>query len=224
LGYLGLGAPAGVANAPVGKGNHLMDRLRRKKYVIDKKLQYRLLVFNGIYFIVIVIAMAIALFTPLMHELSSPDLSPKQQGDAAAKVLYIHATFWPAVLFLLLILGAHSVLISNKIAGPLHRFQRMFQRIQDGDLSATMKIRRGDYLIDEQTRIADMIDSLREKVEKIRREQRELEDGLKEIRRAWGDRMSDDAQARLASLEEHHRRLKEEIAFFKTTRDPDSDE
>ena len=189
-----------------------MDRLRRKKYVIDKKLQYRLLAFNGIYFIVIVLAMATALFTPLMHELASPDLSPKEQGEAAGKVLYIHATFWPAVLFLLLILGAHSVLISNKIAGPLHRFQRMFQRIQDGDLSATMKIRKGDYLIDEQTRIAEMMDVLREKVEKI------------QIRRAWGDRMSDDAQARLISLEEHHRRLKEEIAFFKTTRDPDSDE
>lgn len=224
MGCLWLGAPTTGSSLSAGKGNHLMDRLRRKKYVIDKKLQYRLLAFNGIYFIVIVLAMAIALFTPLMNELSSPDLSPKAQGEAAGKVLYIHATFWPAVLFLLLVLGAHSVLISNKIAGPLHRFQRMFQRIQEGDLSATMKIRRGDYLIDEQTRIADMIDSLREKVEKIRKEEMELEEGLKEIRRAWGDTMSQDAQARLASLEEHHRRLKEEIAFFNTTRDPDSDE
>jgi methyl-accepting chemotaxis protein len=211
-----------MANLPTGKGNHLMDRWRRKKYVIDKKLQYRLLAFNGVYFLVIVIAMAVALFTPLMNVLSSPDLSPREQGEAASKVLYIHATFWPTVLFLLLVLGAHSLLISNKIAGPLHRFQKIFQRIRDGDLSSTMKIRKGDYLLDEQTRITEMMDSLREKVEKIQREQRELEDGLKEIRRAWGDGMSEDAQARLASLEEHHRRLKEEIAFFKTTRDPDS--
>lgn len=224
MGHQRLGVPARGANVPVGKGNHLMDRLRRKKYVVDKKLQYRLLAFNAVYFMVIVIAMAIALFTPLMHQLSSPDLSPREQGEAAGKVLYIHATFWPAVLFLLLVLAVHSVLISNKIAGPLHRFQRMFQRIREGDLSATMKIRRGDYLIDEQTRIADMIDSLREKVEKIRIEQKEMEEGLKEIRRAWGDKMSDDARARLASLEEHHRRLKEEIAFFKTTRDPDLEE
>ena len=199
-----------------------MDRLRRKKYVVDKKLQYRLLVFNGLYLLVMIFAMATALFMPLMSELSSPDLSPKQQGEAAGKVLYIHGTFWPAVLFLFVILGAHSVLVSNKIAGPLHRFQKMFQRIRDGDLTSTMRIRKGDYLLDEQTRIAEMIEALGERITRIRAEEKALEEGLQEIRRAWGDGMSEDARSRLASLETHHRRLKEEIAFFKTARDSDA--
>jgi methyl-accepting chemotaxis protein len=201
-----------------------MERSRRKKHLVDKKLQYRLLAFNGLYFLILVAAMAIALFAPLIGELSGPDLSAIQKGEAAAKVLYIHATFWPAVIFVLLILGAHSVLVSNKIAGPLHRFQRMFEKIRNGDLSDMMTIRKGDYLMSEQTKIAGMMDALREKIERIRCEEGAMEQALKDFRRLWGDTMNAEARASLASLEEHHRRLKEEIAFFKTSPGPGSHE
>jgi len=201
-----------------------MERSRRKKHLVDKKLQYRLLAFNGLYFLILVAAMAIALFAPLVSELSVPDLSAIQKGEAAAKVLYIHATFWPAVIFVLLILGAHSVLVSNKIAGPLHRFQRMFEKIRNGDLSHTMTIRKGDYLMSEQTKITGMMNALREKIERIRGEQGEMEQALKELRRLLGDTMNAEARASFASLEEHHRRLKEDIAFFKTSPGPGSHE
>ena len=201
-----------------------MERSRRKKHLVDKKLQYRLLAFNGLYFLVFVAAMAIALFAPLVSEFSVPDLSASQKGEVAAKVLYIHATFWPAVVFLLFILGAHSVLVSNKIAGPLHRFQRMFEKIRNGDLSHTMTIRKGDYLMSEQTKITGMINALREKIERIRGEQGAMEQALKELRRLLGDTMNAEARASLASLEEHHRRLKEDIAFFKTSPGPGSHE
>jgi methyl-accepting chemotaxis protein len=202
----------------------MRDRSRRRKYIVDKKLQYRLLAYNGIYFIVIVAVIGMALFIPLASQLSSPDLTPRQQGETADIILYIHAVFWPAVLLLLCVLAAHSVLISNKIAGPLHRFQRMFERITKGDLSATIKIRKGDYLLAEQTKIAQMIEALRTRIEGIRDEQEALAEGLKELRRIGMDKMSDDVKRELNWLEERNTRLKEEISFFKTSLDPGSDE
>ena len=209
---------------PVGKGHGMRDRSRRRKYIVDKKLQYRLLAYSGIYFVVIVAVIGMALFIPLANQVTSPDLTPRQQGEAADKILYIHAVFWPAVFLLLCVLAAHSVLISNKIAGPLHRFQRMFERITEGDLSTTMKIRKGDYLLVEQTKIAQMIEALRDRIERIRGEQQALAEGLKELSLTGMDKVNDEAKKRLNWLEERSNRLKEEISFFKTSVDTDSDD
>jgi methyl-accepting chemotaxis protein len=202
----------------------MKDRSRRRKYIVDKKLQYRLLAYNCIYFLVIVAVIGIALFTPLVSQLSRPDLSLRQQGETADKILYIHAVFWPTVVVLFCVFAAHSILISNKIAGPLHRFRRMFERIMEGDLSDTIKIRKGDYLLVEQTKISQMIEALRSRIEDIRGEQEALEEGLKELRRIGMDKTSSDAKRKLDWLEERSTRLKQEISFFKTSFDPESRE
>jgi len=82
----------------------------------------------------------------------------------AGKILYLHSYLWPAVLIILVILGFHSVLVSNKIAGPLLRFRRLFQRVIDGDISGTLRIRRGDLLINEQTKIDEMVFMLQSRI------------------------------------------------------------
>jgi len=57
----------------------------------------------------------------------------------------------------LVILGVHFILVSNKIAGPLSRFRAIAQGIAEGDISGTLSIRKGDLLINEQTKIDEMI-------------------------------------------------------------------
>jgi len=129
-----------------------MGTVRRKTYIIDKRLQYRLLGYNAIYFFITVAALALALFTPLVFEISNPSLPPRQQAEVAGKILYIHSYLWPAVFLILVILGFHSVLVSNKIAGPLLRFRRLFQRVIEGDISGTIRIRRGGICLSRNRR------------------------------------------------------------------------
>jgi methyl-accepting chemotaxis protein len=189
-----------------------MGPVRRKQYVVDKRLQYRLLGYNAIYFFITVAALSLALFTPLIFEISDPSLSPREQADIAGKILYLHSYLWPALLLILVILGFHSLLVSNKIAGPLYRFRATFQRIIEGDLSGTVRIRKGDLLINEQTKIDEMISMLQSKISLIQEEQEAVGALLAQLR---GQELSAEAKATLTQIEEHCERMKKEAGFFK---------
>ena len=189
-----------------------MGSVRRKTYIVDKRLQYRLLGYNAIYFFVTVAALSLALFTPLVFEISDPSLSPREQAEVAGKILYLHAYLWPALFLVLVILGFHSVLVSNKIAGPLYRFRATFQKIIEGDLSGTVRIRKGDLLINEQTKIDEMISMLQSKIGLIQEEQEAVAALLAQLR---GQELSAEAKAVLTQLEEHCERMKKEAGSFK---------
>ena len=189
-----------------------MGLMRRRTYIVDKKLQYRLLGYNAIYFFITVTALSLALFTPLIFEISDPTLSPRQQAEVAGKILYLHSYLWPALLTVLVILGFHSVLVSNKIAGPLFRFRATFQKIVEGDISGSARIRKGDLLINEQTKIDEMISTLKSKIGRIQAEEAALGEFLAQIQR---QELGAEAKAFLTRLEGHHERLKKEAKFFK---------
>ena len=189
-----------------------MGPIRRRNYIVDKKLQYRLLGYNAIYFFITLAALSLALFSPLIFEISDPSLSPRQQAEVAGKILYLHSYLWPALLLVLVILGFHSVLVSNKIAGPLYRFRAAFQRIIEGDISGAFKIRRGDLLINEQTKIDEMISILKSKISQIQAEEAAMGELLAQIR---GLGLSAEQKAVLTQLEGHYERLKKEAGFFK---------
>jgi methyl-accepting chemotaxis protein len=189
-----------------------MGAVRRKTYIVDKKLQYRLLGYNAIYFFITVAALSLALFTPLIFEISDPSLSPREQAEVAGKILYLHSYLWPALFLVVVILGFHSVLVSNKIAGPLYRFRATFQRIIEGDVSSSVKIRRGDLLLSEQTKIDEMISILHAKIGQIRVEEAAIGELLTGIQ---GQDLSPEAKAVFNQLAERHRRLKQELGFFK---------
>jgi methyl-accepting chemotaxis protein len=189
-----------------------MGRIRRKRYVIDKKLQYRLLGYNAIYFFITVTAVTLALFAPLVFEISDPTLSPSQQAEVAGKILYLHSYLWPALLMVLVILGFHSVLVSNRIAGPLYRFRATFQRIIEGDLSGSVRIRKGDLLINEQTKIDEMLSVLKSRIGRIQAEQEALGMFLAKIR---GQELSAEAKTAVIQIEEHYERMRKEVGSFK---------
>lgn len=190
-----------------------MGTIRRRTYIVDKKLQYRLLGYNAIYFFITLAALSLALFTPLIFEISDPSLSPRQQAEVAGKILYLHSYLWPALFLVLLILGFHSVLVTNKIAGPLCRFRATFQKIIEGDISETVKIRKGDLLINEQTKIEAMVSTLQSKISQIQAEEAAMGELLAQLR---GQELSAQQKAILTQLDEHRERLKKEADFFKT--------
>jgi methyl-accepting chemotaxis protein len=189
-----------------------MGPVRRNTYIVDKRLQYRLLGYNAIYFFITVAALSLALFIPLILEISDPSLSPRQQAEVAGQILYLHSYLWPAFLLVLVILGFHSVLVSNKIAGPLYRFRATFQKIIGGDLSGTVKIRRGDLLVNEQTKIEEMISMLKSRIGRIQEEQEAVGVLLDQLR---VQELSAETKAVLTKIDEHYQRLRKEAEAFK---------
>ena len=120
----------------------------------------------------------------------------------------------PSISLVLVIVGFHSVLVSNKIAGPLYRFRATFQKIIEGDISGSVKIRKGDLLINEQTKIGEMVSILKSRIGRIQEEQDAMGPLLARIR---GQELSADAKAALTQIEEHFEKMKNEARFFKIT-------
>ena len=188
---------------------------RRKRYIVDRKLQFRLLIYNGVYFLIITMAIWAGLFLPLALDLSNPNLSISEQGEVAGKILYLHSRLGPILLIVFLILGIHSVLVSHKIAGPLYRFKATFSQVAQGDLSRMVPIRKGDLLGNEWTRIQEMIGALSSRLKNIKKEHAAMEQALQSLLKSQGNVSEDIAKEAFAQLEGCHLRLKKELEYFK---------
>ena len=190
-------------------------RYRRKRYIVDKRLQFSLLIYNGIYFLVITLAVWASLLLPLALDLSNPNLSIFQHGEAAAKILYLHSRLGPILLVIFLILGVHSVLISHKIAGPLYRFKATFNQVAQGDLSRVVAIRKGDLLLEEQSKIEEMIGALSSRLKSIKREHLAMEQPLQSLIKNQGKVSENILRETVVQLEKCHLRLKKELEYFR---------
>jgi methyl-accepting chemotaxis protein len=190
-------------------------KYRRRRYIVDKKLQFRLLVYNGFYFLIITAAIWAGLFLPLALDLSNPNLSIAEQGEVAGKILYLHSRLGPILLIVFVILGIHSVLVSHRIAGPLYRFKATFNQVAQGDLSKVVAIRKGDLLVNEQTKIEEMIGTLSSRLKNIKKEHAAMEQALQSLLKSQGNLPENMAKEAIAQLEECHLRLKKELEYFK---------
>jgi methyl-accepting chemotaxis protein len=156
-------------------------KYRRKRYLVDKRLQFRLLVYNGFYFLIITAAIWAGLFLPLALDLSNPNLSISEQGEVAGKILYLHSRLGPVLLIVFLILSIHSVLVSHRIAGPLYRFKATFNQVAQGDLSKVVAIRKGDLLVNEQAKIEETIGTISSRLKNIKKEHAAMEQALQSL-------------------------------------------
>jgi len=190
-------------------------KYRRKRYIVDKRLQFRLLIYNGVYFLIITMAIWAGLFLPLALDLSNPDLSISEQGEVAGKILYLHSRLGPILLIVFLILAIHSVLISHRIAGPLYRFKAIFNQVAQGDLSKVVAIRKGDLLVNEQTKIEEMIRTLSSRLKNVKREHAAMEQALQSLIRSQGNVSENLSKEAIAQLEGCHLRLKKELEYFR---------
>ena len=188
---------------------------RRKRYIIDKRLQYRLLMYNGIYLLVIILAIGAGLVLPLALELSNPDLSLAQQGEAVNKILYLQSRLSPVLLIVFLILIAHSVVVSHRIAGPLYRFRATFNQVAQGDFSRVTRIRKGDFLLNEQAKIEEMIEALRSRLHHIKNEHAVMERTLQELAEYPLGASNEELAAIIAQLKECDSRLKKDLEYFR---------
>ena len=190
-------------------------KYRRRRYIVDKRLQIRLLVYNGMYFLIITAAIWAGLFLPLALDLSNPNLSISEQGEVAGKILYLHSRLGPILLIVFVILAIHSVLISHRIAGPLYRFKATFNQVAQGDLSKVVAIRKGDLLVNEQNKIEEMIGTLSSRLKNVKREHAAMEQALQSLIRSQGNVSENTAKEAIAQLEGCHLRLKKELEYFK---------
>ena len=157
---------------------------RFKRRVLIGDLQYRLMGGNLLYLFLVVFAFSSALFGPLVASHQNPGL---------------YERVWFAIPVIIVLCLLHSVVVSHRIAGPLHRFRQIFQGLARGDLSQTVTIRRHDYLRTEAAMIVDMMRSMAARIRAIEDGHAAADETLSELRRDL-ERVSDREAAAKAEV------------------------
>ena len=150
-----------------------------------------------------------------MMELDRVDYASNQAVQAANKILYLHSKFWPAVIFALIVIGLHSIRTSHKIAGPLYRFDRLFESIKEGNLPKKITLRKGDYLLNEMKLINEMLESLQKGVKEIQGAQLGLNEAISECKNVVSHASKDEILKRMNHITEKGDQLGEKLAYFK---------
>jgi len=157
--------------------------LRRRRFIVDRRLQFRLLFYSVGYILFYIMAIGAGLFVPLMIQLSNADQASPEALAVATSFLYLHYHFWPVALLSVVVVALHSILTSHRIAGPLYRFRRIFQDLNEGTIPQAVRLRRRDLLQSEVQSINEMLDGLRARISEIQRAEELLGQSMAECKR-----------------------------------------
>ncbi len=146
----------------------MTERNRRHRFpIVDRSLQYRLLAMILIYSAIIMIFLAFFLFLPDVIKLQDESLSLEVRAAAADRILTLHGRVWPAVVAIICIIGVHSFRAFLRVIGPLYRFRWALEQVRSGNLGFRVKLRRKDYLRQEEKGLNEMMEVLSEKLRGI---------------------------------------------------------
>ena len=183
---------------------------RRRYPIVDRSHQYRFLALILIYNSLIVLFLAISLFVPEILRLDDETLSLEVRAIAADNILTLHSRVWPAVIALICFIGMHSFRSFHRFIGPLFRFRQAFAQIRSGDLSFRLKLRKNDYLHNEENSFNQMLESLADKMRGTRAAYAETLNSLNDLEKTGIE------AAATRALHQHLDTLREGIDYFRT--------
>jgi nitrate/nitrite-specific signal transduction histidine kinase len=157
----------------------MLGRNQRKGYpVVNRSLQYRFLAIIIVYSFVIVLFLAVFMFVPDIVRLQDQSLAFQDRAAAADKMLILHARVWPAILLVICLVALHSFRFFHRLIGPLYRFRQVYEQVRNGELNLRVKIRKKDYLHEDEAALNDMLETL---CEKWRNMQQTTENALRSL-------------------------------------------
>lgn len=190
-------------------------KVRRRKFLINRDVQFTLLfssIFNIFLFLTVVGA---ALFIPLFVELEKGSGSLALRQATAEIILYLHANFWPAALFSIVLICLLSIRTSHRIVGPLYKITLAIESLKNGRLPKSVHGRDGDFLAPEIDVTNQMLDILRMRVTEIQAAQAELNDAIAQCHNIIGHASTEEIIQRMNDIDEKAIQLKDSIGYFK---------
>lgn len=132
---------------------------RRKTRLVDRQFQLGLAWRMLIVFLLFFFAGIVLVFAPSVFGLLTGE-SLEALEPAAAEFLVLHRRVWPAVLFVLAGMFLYTILVSQRIAGPVYRINSVLRKMLDGETPETVTFRKKDYFQDT----AELLDRLSKKL------------------------------------------------------------
>jgi methyl-accepting chemotaxis protein len=138
---------------------HLFSSGQRRVFLVKRNLQIRIILL-----VLGAVAAAIGLIGLDLYRTIGQDIV-RDLMDPGLYGLFKHAALVTAVKMGLYLLAVAflAMLLSNKMAGPLYRFERSMETVSTGDLTHRVHLRKGDELQDFQGSFNAMLQSLHER-------------------------------------------------------------
>jgi len=174
---------------------------RRKKYIINKKIQIKYAVLSIAMLLVYTLLFLIALFGPPIFLFTSPDVPSAVRVEAANSILLINSYLWPGIGVIILLFGAFSIFITHRMVGPIYAVEKVIGRITDGDLSARVKLRKNDDLKEFGQAMNHMLDKQETTLSNLSERFRKVSSRLREKSPAHASQSDPNITAELEAIE-----------------------
>jgi len=154
--------------------------LPRKKYLVNKRTQFRLL---GWIFLVGIGLVALVSMAVLFYYLNiCRMIESAEPGLKAGGLRHCPIILGIVIWLLLTLLAWISFRLTHRIAGPAYKFQQAIQSVTQGKYDfPAIKLRKEDELLELADGINSMLVSLRSRQEKLNRVKDTLDQNLKNL-------------------------------------------
>jgi len=116
---------------------------RRRKFLVNKSIQLKLLAFAGLLIILCPAVLYYIVYYNVINEMLVPEAIIQVLFPALRKVNAVLLVLTPVALFMIL---RPFLAYTNKIAGPLYNVEKTLDEIAKGNLDQRVKLRSGDEL------------------------------------------------------------------------------
>ncbi|MBT5229700.1 MAG: hypothetical protein HOM11_05430 [Methylococcales bacterium] len=151
----------------------MTKKVARKKIWINKRLQSQIALHLAVFFALccLVVFIDYTIFEELLRAQQISNEIGKFNGQTSAHsdFIILATTYGVALLVLnLSFFYGLSLYISHRIAGPIVNITQRIQDLQEGKLTARVHLRKGDYLIDIETSINELAETLQHDIREIK--------------------------------------------------------
>ena len=160
----------------------MMNRNKRKKYIIDPKFQRDfILKFTSVVIIAsLAIGFAIIFFLRDSTTVSIENTKVVVKGTSDFILPVVITTLLTVTFVSALLVFSMTLLASNRIAGPLFRLKKEIDSLKGGDLTGTFSVREKDELKDLAKSLGLMCSTLRQKHSELKVRSDSLKNYLKD--------------------------------------------
>lgn len=183
----------------------MKNRIQRWRYIVDWKLQGSLIIHGLTYGGMVLLAVSLGIFSPLLWDLGTVDMDGGYEEQAIV-MLYLHERFWFLAAMCLVIVVIGAVRYSHRVAGPMVRYKRNLKLLAEGKFPPPLRTRPADFMKEEVSCLNKAVIGVGERVDAIRRAQAELRSKLTEYMDTSGE-MSEEMTPLVSACDELDRAI-----------------
>ena len=199
--------------------NRKENRRKLRNLIVNKK-QLMIVIIGSVYLFFSIVLIFMATISPVYHNIfESSELS--KQRDSAKAFIILSEKLVSSLFAVFICTFMPLVWITHRIFGPLINFANIYRKISGGDLAARIYLRRGDLLQSEALLANEMILSISNSIQEIKKQNNRLIaelDGMSERKDRQNELKDDFARIRAQALI-----CRELLSKFKTEEPPKHD-